>query len=133
MSYRCEAHVFMVNHSKAIGGAKHSVCALAIFILSGFSTFVFAAQDSEPFKSDITLEYLLEVLASESIERDALAGITTKTFTEQGASFTYYYSPSLQRSFIVDNEIGRVCKTYSGSEVLSCFPCAKSEVSATCP
>lgn len=123
----------MVKHSKAIGAAFRSMFALAIFMLSVFTTYVLAAQDSAPVQTDMTLEYLLELLASETTDRETLAGITITTFEEQGASFTYYYAPSLQRSFIVDNEIGRVCNTYIGSEILSCFPCAKGEVSRSCP
>lgn len=83
-----------------------------------------ASENSEFYDSIRTLETLTVVLDGRASEHQ---------FTDQGMEFTHYYSSKLNRSFIVNDEIGEVCSSYEGSEVLSCFPCEAGEVSEVCP
>lgn len=96
------------------------VCLLVL------SDFVLAEAEIEEvdYQSIRTLDSLFMVI-------DSNAKITR--ILDQGVAFTHYYDSSLNRSFIVDNELSEVCRTYTGTEVLSCFPCAKNEVSKECP
>ncbi|GHE86979.1 hypothetical protein [Thalassotalea profundi] len=98
---------------------SHLLCFLLIFPM------LVLADDMEKFyESIITLEMLVDHL-----------GETAKVtkFTDQGMQFTHYYYKQLNRSFIVSDEIWEVCHTYEGATILSCFPCAKDEVSTQCP
>ncbi|TLU66419.1 hypothetical protein FE810_05375 [Thalassotalea litorea] len=84
----------------------------------------FASNDSEFYDSIRTLDTLFEVIENSATEHK---------FKDQGMEFTHYFSSELNRSFIVNDEVGEVCFTYEGSEVLSCFPCKSDEISGACP
>lgn len=105
-----------------IASAYYMRTFLLVFVT--FSALGVTSKDDDFYQRITTAEFMFEV-----IEADAVA----TAFTDQGAEFTHYYSPSLKRSFIVDDELGEVCKTYRGSEILSCFPCSENQVSAHCP
>lgn len=93
-------------------------------LLLSFPPFVFAISEDEGYEAIVTLDNLFMV-----IDKNA---IVTK-FKDQRADFTHYYSASLDRSFLVDDELGQVCHTYKGRRILSCFPCDVDEVSTHCP
>jgi hypothetical protein len=106
-------------------GAIHCGCSFVLCLsFLSFSPFTLASSDEGFYESIVTLEILLEVVGNTAL---------VTHFKDQGGSFTHYYSPSLKRSFVVDDELARVCKTYKGSKILSCFPCGENEVSKECP
>lgn len=83
-----------------------------------------ASTDDEYYESIRTVDTLFMV-----IEEHSLA----VKFTEDKMEFTHYFSAELNRSFIVNDERGEVCRTYEGNEVLSCSSCNANEVSESCP
>ncbi|WP_218938237.1 hypothetical protein [Parashewanella tropica] len=89
------------------------------FLVKLFSFVMFlpsthASEDDKYYNPIRTLDTLFEVIGDDA---------SKYKFYDQGMSFTHYFSSELNRSFIVNNEIGEVCFTYTGSKVLSCFPC----------
>ncbi|MDE1222702.1 hypothetical protein MCT05_18455 [Vibrio aestuarianus] len=95
-----------------------------IILLAMLPASVIASVDDEYYESFRTVDSIFQVVDdSDSGHR----------FTDQGMEFTHYFSSELNRSFIVNDEIGEVCYIYEGNEVLSCFPCEEGEVSDVCP
>ena len=104
---------------------SHSNYSFVLFLsFLSFSPFTLASPDEGGYESIETLEALVEVVGNTAL---------VTHFKDQRINFTHYYSPSLKRSFVVDDELARVCKTYKGSKILSCFPCGENEVSKECP
>jgi len=92
-------------------------------ILLSVPQFVLASDDAF-YQSIVTVDDLFQVIDDRAL---------TTRFKDQAAYFTHYYSTSLERSFIVDDELGQVCNTYTGSDIRSCYPCELNEVSKACP
>ncbi|RKF17391.1 hypothetical protein DBZ36_13105 [Alginatibacterium sediminis] len=93
-------------------------------LLFAFNKPLLASNEPEFYDSIRTLEKLLSVV-EEPIE--------TYAFQEQGMEFTHFFSIDLNRSFIVNDELGEVCSTYVGRQIESCFPCQSQESSENCP
>jgi hypothetical protein len=108
---------------KAEGGWRALFVLYWLLVLSSVSSIALASDDTF-YDAIVSVDTLMAVLGEAE---------ETTQFTDQGAYFTHYYSPALNRSFLVDDELGQVCNTYKGSEILSCFPCKLDEVSTECP
>lgn len=93
-------------------------------ILLSVPQLVLASDDDAFYQSIVTVDDLFQV-----IDHRAL----TTRFKDQATVFTHYYDSSLERSFIVDDELGQVCNTYNGSDIRSCYPCELNEASKACP
>lgn len=93
-------------------------------ILLSVPQFVLASDDDAFYQSIVTVDDLFQVIDDRAL---------TTRFKDQATFFTHYYSTSLDRSFIVDDELGQVCNTYNGSDIRSCYPCELDEVSKACP
>lgn len=106
------------------GRASTIQSLLLVTALLSVPALALAANDAEHYASIVTVDTLFEIIGDQ---------YSAVSFEDQGTAFSHYYSAELDRSFLVDEELGTVCNTYEGSAMLSCFPCASDEVSTNCP